>query len=384
MDDWQAGGFGLYIHWPFCESKCPYCDFNSHVSDRIDQSAWLKAYLSEIDRVATELPGRVLNSVFFGGGTPSLMDPNTTAAIMERIRHWWPVANDLEVTLEANPSSVEAGRFKGFRDAGVNRVSVGVQALNDEDLRKLGRLHSVSEAFGAIEIAKTVFDRVSFDLIYARQDQGLDHWRDELTRGLDIVADHLSLYQLTIEPETAFGARHARGGLRGLPSEDLSADMYDLTQDLCGAAGLPAYEISNHAGDLNQSRHNLIYWRGGDYAGIGPGAHGRLTLNGARFGTETLLQPQAWLDAVAKAGSGESARVVINAQERAEEYLMMSLRLAEGTDLRRFTALSGKPLDDVKVRRLVELEFVSVSDTHLAATPKGRPVLNGILRELLA
>lgn len=384
MDDWQAGGFGLYIHWPFCESKCPYCDFNSHVSDRIDQSAWVKAYLSEIDRVATELPGRVLNSVFFGGGTPSLMDPNTTAAIMERIRHWWPVANDLEVTLEANPSSIEASRFEGFRDAGVNRVSVGVQALNDEDLRKLGRLHSVSEAFGAIEIAKTVFDRVSFDLIYARQDQGLDHWRDELTRGLDIVADHLSLYQLTIEPETAFGARHARGGLRGLPSEDLSADMYDLTQDLCGAAGLPAYEISNHAGDLNQSRHNLIYWRGGDYAGIGPGAHGRLTLNGARFGTETLLQPQAWLDAVAKTGSGESARVVINAQERAEEYLMMSLRLAEGTDLRRFTALSGKPLDDVKVRRLVELEFVSVSDTHLAATPKGRPVLNGILRELLA
>lgn len=383
MDDWREGGFGLYIHWPFCEAKCPYCDFNSHVAAKIDQSAWATAYLSEIDRVAAELPGRTLNSVFFGGGTPSLMNPETTAAILERIRHHWPVANDLEVTLEANPSSVEVGRFTGFRDAGVNRVSVGVQALNDEDLRKLGRIHSVSEALGAIDTARSVFDRVSFDLIYARQDQSLDHWRGELTRALDIAVDHLSLYQLTIEPGTAFGARHARGGLRGLPSEDLSADMYDLTQDLCGAAGLPAYEISNHASDLNQSRHNLIYWRGGDYAGIGPGAHGRLTLNGKRLGTETHLQPQAWLDAVSQRGTGESTRVEINAEERAEEYLMMSLRLSEGSDLKRYEALSSASLNASKAAELIDLGLINIAHDRLIATPKGRPVLNGILRELL-
>ncbi len=384
MDDWQAGGFGLYIHWPFCQAKCPYCDFNSHVSAQIDQSAWLKAYLSEIDRVGAELPDRTLNSVFFGGGTPSLMAPETTAAVMERIRHWWPVANDLEVTLEANPSSVEAGRFAGFRDAGVNRVSVGVQALNDDDLRTLGRLHSVSDALAAIETARSVFNRVSFDLIYARQDQSLDQWRAELTRALDFAADHLSLYQLTIEPGTAFGARHARGGLRGLPSEDLSADMYDLTQDLCGAAGLPAYEISNHASDLNQSRHNLIYWRGGDYAGIGPGAHGRLSLGGLRYGTETHLQPQIWLEAVFQQGSGEHARVNISRQEQAEEYLMMSLRLAEGSDRRRFEALSGHPLSAGKMQDLIDLGLLDASRTHVWATSKGRPVLNGLLRELLA
>lgn len=384
MSDWQAGGFGLYIHWPFCEAKCPYCDFNSHVAAHIDQSAWLKAYLSEIDRVGAELPGRVLNSVFFGGGTPSLMAPETTAAIMERVRHWWPIANDLEVTLEANPSSVEAGRFIGFRDAGVNRVSIGIQALNDKDLRKLGRLHSVAEAFAAIETGKSVFDRVSFDLIYARQDQDLGHWRDELSTALDIAADHLSLYQLTIEPGTAFGARHARGGLRGLPTEDLSADMYDLTQDLCGAAGLPAYEISNHASDLNQSRHNLIYWRGGDYAGIGPGAHGRLTLDGKRFATETHLQPQVWLEAVSKKGSGESARDIVSAVEQAEEYLMMSLRLAEGSDLERFEAHAGRSISGSAVNGLIELGLLETSGHHIRATATGRPVLNGVLRTLLA
>ncbi|MBL4629474.1 MAG: coproporphyrinogen III oxidase [Roseicyclus sp.] len=383
-DEWRAGGFGLYIHWPFCEAKCPYCDFNSHVAERIDQSVWLNAYLSEIERMAAEVPARTLSSVFFGGGTPSLMAPESVGAILEAVRKHWPVANDLEVTLEANPSSVEAGRFAGYRDAGVNRVSVGVQALNDVDLRKLGRLHSVTEAYTALDVAKATFERVSFDLIYARQDQDLDSWRAELTRALSLAADHLSLYQLTIEPGTAFGARHVRGGLRGLPEEDLAADMYDLTQDLCGAAGLPAYEISNHAADFGQSRHNLIYWRAGDYMGIGPGAHGRLTLESGRFATETLLQPQAWLDAVKSRGTGEIPRSVISPREQAEEYLMMSLRLVEGSELKRFEQLSGARLDPRKITELTDLGLIEHTATRLTATANGRPVLNGILRALLA
>ncbi|OAN80092.1 coproporphyrinogen III oxidase [Jannaschia sp. EhC01] len=382
--DWQAGGFGLYIHWPFCEAKCPYCDFNSHVSAQIDQGAWLRAYLTEIDRIAAELPGRTLGSVFFGGGTPSLMEPSSVAAILDAIRRLWPVSNDLEVTLEANPSSVEAGRFAGYRDAGVNRVSMGVQALNDADLKRLGRLHSVREAYAAIDVAKAAFERVSFDLIYARQDQGLADWRAELTQALGLAADHLSLYQLTIEPGTAFGARHARGGLKGLPGEDLSADMYDLTQDLCGAAGLPAYEISNHASDFGQSRHNLVYWRSGDYAGVGPGAHGRVSLSSRRFATETFLQPQTWLDAVSNTGSGESQRTEITPSEQAEEYLMMSLRLAEGSDLKRLSLLRGESVDARKVAELSDLGLIEQHGSHLRATAKGRPVLNGVLRELLA
>lgn len=312
------------------------------------------------------------------------MKPDSVAAIIETIRRLWPVANDLEVTLEANPSSVEAGRFAGYRDAGVNRVSVGVQALNDDDLRQLGRLHTVREAYAAIDVARTSFERVSFDLIYARQGQNLADWKAELSQALDLAADHLSLYQLTIEPSTAFGARHARGGLKGLPGEDLSADMYDLTQDLCGAAGLPAYEISNHAADFGQSRHNLVYWRAGDYVGVGPGAHGRLTLDGQRYATETFLQPQAWLDAVATRGSGESQRTIVTPQEQAEEYLMMSLRLAEGTDVTRFETLRGAELDQNTVTSLTELGLVEQHTSRLWATPKGRPVLNGILRELLA
>ena len=274
------GGFGLYLHWPFCQSKCPYCDFNSHVASEVDQGRWLRAYLAEIDRSLAETRGRLLQSVFFGGGTPSLMAPATVAAILERIRRSWTVANDWEVTLEANPGSVEAGKFLGFRDAGVNRLSMGLQALNDADLKRLGRLHSVAEAERALDIARQHFERVSFDLIYARQDQTPEAWRAELGRALAMTADHLSLYQLTIEDGTAFGDRHARGKLRGLPDEDRSVALYDITQELCDAAGLPAYEVSNHAGSDAQSRHNLIYWRGGDYVGIGPGAHGRLSLGG--------------------------------------------------------------------------------------------------------
>ena len=382
--DWQEGGFGLYIHWPFCEAKCPYCDFNSHVAASIDQSVWLKAYLSEIASAAAETPGRTLQSVFFGGGTPSLMQPETVAEILDAVRKAWPVANDIEITLEANPSSVEAGRFAGFRDAGVSRISMGVQALNADDLRRLGRLHSVEEARKAFEIARSCFERVSFDLIYARQDQTLADWRAELMEALAWGSDHLSLYQLTIEPGTAFGARHKAGGLKGLPDEDLSADLYEVTQEICDHAGLPAYEISNHAADMAQSRHNLIYWRGGDYVGIGPGAHGRLTLDGKRLATETYLAPQKWIEAVSTRGTGESDRVAITPTEQAEEYLMMSLRLAEGSDLRRFTRLMGQPIDRTRVNELEDLGLVELKGDRLAATQAGRPVLNGILRSLLA
>ena len=275
IEDWRNGGFGLYVHWPFCEAKCPYCDFNSHVSREIDEDRWRAAYLSEIDRLAELTPDRVLNSVFFGGGTPSLMSPELVNALIERIREKWAFANNIEITLEANPRSVEAGRFRGFSDAGVNRVSMGIQALNNPDLAKLGRLHSVEEARKAFDTARSVFKRISFDLIYARQGQSLNDWRKELTEALAMSVDHLSLYQLTIEQGTAFWERQRRGQLSGLPDEDLSADMYELTQEICDQHGMPAYEVSNHAEPGAESQHNLIYWRYGDYGGIGPGAHGR-------------------------------------------------------------------------------------------------------------
>lgn len=384
MPDWETGGFGLYIHWPFCDAKCPYCDFNSHVAAKIDHTAWLSAYLSELERTNAETAGRTLQSVFFGGGTPSLMAPETVDSILTTIRGLWPVANDIEITLEANPSSVESGRFRAFRDAGVSRISMGIQALNNEDLRRLGRLHSVEEARAAHDVARACFDRVSFDLIYARQDQTLAEWRTELSEALSWGTDHLSLYQLTIEPGTSFGARHKAGGLKGLPDEDLSADLYDLTQDLCDKAGLPAYEISNHAKDMDQSRHNLIYWRCGDFIGIGPGAHGRITLGDQRFATETYLAPQRWLDAVKVEGNGQNARVPVSAQEQAEEYLMMSLRLTEGSDLSRYADLRGHPVEYGRLTRLKELGLVEHSGHRLKTTKLGRPVLNGILRELLA
>jgi oxygen-independent coproporphyrinogen-3 oxidase len=382
-EDWRNGGFGLYIHWPFCQAKCPYCDFNSHVVASIDQKRWQRAYLSEIARVGAETEGRVLNSVFFGGGTPSLMEPALVAAILDKVRATWPLANDLEVTLEANPTSVEAGRFAGYREAGVNRVSLGVQSLNDDDLRRLGRLHSVAEARAAFEIARTTFDRLSFDLIYARQDQSLAAWRSELTEALSMANDHLSLYQLTIEEGTAFGDRYARGKLLGLPDEDNAGDMYFLTQELCEAAGMPAYEVSNHAKPGAESRHNLIYWRYGDYAGIGPGAHGRLTLDGRRFATETPLQPGAWMDAVENRGSGESLRAPLPLKDQGSEYVMMGLRLHEGISLSRYKTLTGEPLNDNKINMLKEIEMVETRGDILRTTSPGRAVLNAILRDLL-
>ncbi len=383
VDDWKHGGFGLYLHWPFCASKCPYCDFNSHVASEIDQDAWASAYLTEIDRIAAETEDRVLNTVFFGGGTPSLMSPDLVAALIERIHSNWRAANDLEITLEANPGSVEAERFKGFAEAGVNRVSMGMQALNDTDLRRLGRLHSAAEGRAAFDIARSAFERVSFDLIYARQFQTLSAWKAELREALGMAVDHLSLYQLTIEPGTAFGARAAKGGLKGLPEDELSADMYLITQDICSDYGMEGYEISNHAREDAASRHNLICWRGGDYAGIGPGAHGRLTLGGRRFATETLLSPDHWLQQVNSLGHGELPRSEVPRDEQAMEYLMMGLRLSEGIDLQRYQDLAEDPLDRARILELEEQGLLAQSGTRLRATRQGRPVLNALLRSLV-
>ena len=370
------------MHWPFCQAKCPYCDFNSHVSAKIDQKLWVSAYLQELDRLSEQLSGRVLNTIFFGGGTPSLMHPETVAAVIERAREIWPFANDIEISLEANPGSVEAGRFSGYRDVGVNRISMGIQALNDEDLRRLGRIHTASEARAAFDIARNCFDRVSFDLIYARQGQTLEAWTTELREALSMAIDHLSLYQLTIEDGTAFGDRYARGKLRGLPEDEAAADMYLATQDICASFDMPGYEISNHAKPGAESRHNLIYWRYGDYAGIGPGAHGRLTLNSSRYATETHLAPSAWLQSV-RNGNGESLRELLSAEDAGSEYLMMGMRLHEGLDMVRYSQLSGQSPSENRLEDLVRLGMVTISDQRIRATNKGRAILNAVLRELL-
>ncbi|WP_371931484.1 radical SAM family heme chaperone HemW [Roseovarius sp. MMSF_3359] len=382
-EDWQQAGFGLYLHWPFCEAKCPYCDFNSHVAREIDQSAWATAYLREIDRHAELLPNRVLNSVFFGGGTPSLMNPDVVDAIITRIRKSWPSVNDMEITLEANPGSVEAGRFRGYAQAGVSRISMGVQALNDEDLRRLGRIHTVAEARQAFDIAKQCFDRVSFDMIYARQDQTLDDWKAELQEALSMAIDHLSLYQLTIEEGTAFGDRYAAGKLRGLPVEDTAADMYEATQEMCDAAGMSAYEVSSHARPGAESRHNLIYWRYGDYIGIGPGAHGRITQAGTRIATEAYSSPAKWLSA-AMGGETEKLRTRLSGIEQADEYVMMGLRITEGIDPARYAVLAGRPLDAQAIDMLEDLEMIDASPSRIRVTAKGRMLLNAVIKEFLS
>lgn len=382
-EDWRHGGFGLYIHWPFCAAKCPYCDFNSHVAREVDQKRWLRAYIAEIDRHAALLPGRVLNTVYFGGGTPSLMTSELVSTMLERVRKHWPLANDFEVTLEANPGSVEASRFAGFAQAGVTRLSLGIQALNDADLHRLGRLHDVAEARQAFDIARYYFSRVSFDLIYARQNQTLDAWRDELREALGMATDHLSLYQLTVEPGTAFGERAARGGLKGLPDEARAADMFELTQELCAGAGLAAYEVSNHARTGSESRHNLIYWRGGDYGGIGPGAHGRLSLFGQRLATEAEPRPGLWLAGI-ETGKNVETRAALSSRERADEYLMMGLRLTEGIDMSRYEALSGAPLPASALVELTDLGMIRLEGGRLCATDHGRLVLNAVIGALLA
>ena len=366
----------LYVHWPFCQAKCPYCDFNSHVVRQVDQAAWRDAYASEIKRYSSNIPEVEIGSIFFGGGTPSLMEAETVASVIDGAQRAWRFANDVEITLEANPTSVEAGRFRGYRAAGVNRVSMGIQALDDGDLARLGRLHSVSEARAAFDVAQEAFGRVSFDLIYARQDQSPAAWEAELTRALGMAADHLSLYQLTIEDGTAFGDRLARGGLAGLPDEDRAADLWDITQNLTEAAGLPAYEVSNHARPGAESRHNLTYWTGGDYIGIGPGAHGRVTQDGTRHATEALSAPLAWLSAVQR-GTGVETIAPLTPRDAAEERLMMGLRVHAGVDLRQI---------DYRPRNLAVLQedgLIELDGPVLRLSRKGRPLLNAILRELM-
>ncbi len=383
-EDWRHGGFALYVHWPYCSAKCPYCDFNSHVATRIDHKAWRTAYLRELEREAPRFAGRRLQSIFFGGGTPSLMEPYTVAEVIRGATDIWEPAIDLEVTLEANPTSSEAARFAGFREAGVNRLSIGVQALDDTALKRLGRQHDSATALAAVALARSLFDRVSLDLIYARQDQTLAQWEAELQHVLALHPDHLSLYQLTIEPETVFGRRHAEGRLTGLPDEDLAADMYDLTGDVCSAAGLAAYEISNYSRVGAAARHNLVYWRYGDFVGIGPGAHGRVMLEGHRYATIAERDPLRWLGS-AHAGRSEHVSLnQLNALEQAEEMLMMGLRLYEGVSLSRYKELSGNPLSQTTIDRLRDDGLLESSDGSLRCTHDGRRLLNEILRHLLA
>ena len=338
-------GFGVYIHWPFCAQKCPYCDFNSHVRfGGWDEPRYLAAYKRELDHVAsliaTSANPRTVSSIFFGGGTPSLMKPETVGAILDHIAALWTVDADAEITLEANPGSVEAARFAGYRAAGVNRVSIGVQSLRDADLKRLGRIHSVSEAKAAVEIARKTFDRFSFDLIYARPDQTLADWRAELTEALAMSGGHLSLYQLTIEPETRFADLYAKGKLI-IPAAEAAHDLYEITQELTGKAGFAQYEISNHARPGEESRHNLVYWRYGEYAGIGPGAHGRIATENAHLATSTERNPERWLDQVESIGHGIADTEHLNAEHRADEMLLMGLRLAEGVDLERLAGIGG-------------------------------------------
>ena len=383
IEDWRSGGFGIYVHWPFCLAKCPYCDFNSHVRSRIDEARWRRALVGQVAAAARQVPGRRVDTIFFGGGTPSLMPPETAAAVIAAVRDGWPQAGDVEITLEANPTSVEAGRFRGFRDAGVNRVSMGIQALDEGDLRRLGRMHSVAEAIRAYEIARDTFERVSFDLIYARQGQTLDQWRAELGLALALAVDHLSLYQLTIEDGTRFGDMHARGRLRGLPDADLAADMFAVTQETCDAAGMGGYEISNHARPGAESRHNLIYWRYGDYAGIGPGAHGRLTVGGRRWAIESPRSPEAWL----AAAEGDAAEITIRSEVEPEdqgaEMLMMGLRLREGVDLARYARLTGRELPAFRIAELSSLGLLELDGSRIFATESGRIVLNAVIKQLL-
>lgn len=379
-----GAGFGLYLHWPFCAAKCPYCDFSSHVAGTIDIPRWQRAFLAEIGRAAAELPGRQVDSVFLGGGTPSLMPPDLVGAILDAVAASWPLAADVEVTLEANPSSVEAGRLAGYRAAGVNRVSLGIQALEDRALRQLGRLHSADEARAALRLAQRLFDRVSFDLIYARQGQSVAAWRDELSAALAMAGEHLSLYQLTIEPGTVFARRAAQGRLPGLPGEDPAADMFEVTQALCAAAGRPAYEISNHARPGAECRHNMLCWQGGSYVGIGPGAHGRVLRDGVRWAAEAARAPGDWLRRVESPRDAATLRQALSPAECAVEYALGALRTAIGMEPGYLARLDRDALDPEGVTELRELGLIETGAGRLRLTSAGRPLLDSILARLLA
>ncbi|WP_024511806.1 radical SAM family heme chaperone HemW [Bradyrhizobium sp. ARR65] len=377
--------FGVYVHWPFCLSKCPYCDFNSHVRHAaIDEARFARAFVRELETTAQRIPGRTVTSIFLGGGTPSLMQPQTVGAILDAIGKSWHLARDVEVTLEANPTSVEATRFAGYRSAGVNRVSLGVQALDDTSLKALGRLHNAREALDAVAIARKSFERYSFDLIYARPEQTPAMWAEELQLAITEAAEHLSLYQLTIEEGTPFFGLHAAGKLK-TPGESTARALYDVTQEVCARHDLPAYEISNHARKGAECRHNLVYWRGQEYAGIGPGAHGRLDINGTRHATATEKRPEAWLMRVEANGHGVVIDDCLNSEERADEFLLMGLRLAEGIDPRRYAALAGRPLDPRRIALLREEGAIAVGiDGRLRVTQAGFPVLDAVVADLAA
>ncbi|TDR90170.1 radical SAM family heme chaperone HemW [Enterovirga rhinocerotis] len=381
----QDAGFGVYVHWPFCQSKCPYCDFNSHVrTGGIDEERYLDAFRREIAHAGDMAPGRTVTSIFLGGGTPSLMRPQTTAGLLEAIATSWTIARGAEITLEANPTSVEAERFRGYRAAGVNRVSMGIQALNDGDLRRLGRLHSVAEALAAVDVARRHFPRYSFDLIYARPDQTPAAWKAELERAIGEAADHLSLYQLTIEPGTWFERLHAAGKL-AIPDPELSRILYDVTQEVCDRAGLPAYEISNHARPGAESRHNLLYWRYGEYAGVGPGAHGRIMSARGRTATATERSPEDWLARVERHGHGLVEQTVLTREEAGDEFLLMGLRLREGIEPSRYRTISGRMLDHERIQDLLGYGMIAHrAGSRIAVTPAGFPVLDSVVADLAA
>jgi oxygen-independent coproporphyrinogen-3 oxidase len=378
---------GVYIHWPFCKSKCPYCDFNSHVRDGIDQARWRNALLAELEQAAREAPDRRVETMFFGGGTPSLMDPEAVGALIARARTLWDTAPDIEITLEANPTSVEAARFAALAEAGVNRVSLGVQALDPTALKFLGREHSADEALAAIETARRHFARYSFDLIYARPGQAAEAWMAELEPALALAGEHLSLYQLTIERGTRFFAEHQRGGFT-LPDEEEAASLFEQTQARLEAAGLPAYEIPNHARTGAACRHNLIYWRYQDYVGIGPGAHGRFAEGDSKRATRRTSGPENWLASVEAEGHGTVETAVVTGQDRVEEALMMGLRLADGIDRDQFATVAGSDpvaaLGEAKLAPLVEAGFLEIDPARLRATAAGRQRLNAVLERLIA
>ncbi|MBA5778774.1 coproporphyrinogen III oxidase [Stappia sp. F7233] len=385
MTQQPDGGFGIYVHWPFCAAKCPYCDFNSHVRHQaVDQARFAAAFERELAHYADLTRGKVVQSIFLGGGTPSLMEPATVGRVLDAIAKLWPAANDVEVTLEANPSSVEAHRFQGYRTAGVNRVSLGVQALNDRDLKFLGRLHDVAQAREAIEIARRTFPRLSFDLIYARPGQTVEAWSEELNAAIDMAADHLSLYQLTIEQGTPFYALQQAGKL-SVPDMDLAADLYLATQEISAGRGLPAYEVSNHAAEGAECRHNLVYWRYGDYVGVGPGAHGRISVGFSKRATAAERHPETWLAQVESHGHGRIEDLALSEEEQGDEFLLMGLRLVEGVDLTRFERLAGRRIDPFRLDQLIEHGMVEeLGGGRVRATPDGFLVLDAVVADLAA
>tara|TARA_R110000868_G_scaffold13223_3_gene62077 strand:+ start:673 stop:1860 length:1188 start_codon:yes stop_codon:yes gene_type:complete len=377
------GGFGIYVHWPFCLSKCPYCDFNSHVVANVDQTQWADALVRELTFMKGITGPRRVSSIFFGGGTPSLMEVATVEAVIGAIQRLWHVDNDVEISLEANPTSVEAARFYGYRAAGVNRLSLGVQSLDDKELKFLGRLHTADEALKAIGLARDIFPRLSFDLIYARPQQTREAWARELKLALAHAVDHLSLYQLTIEEGTAFAKLYEKGSFK-LPDEDAAAELYSMTGEICGEHGMSAYEVSNYAKAEQECRHNLVYWRYGDYVGVGPGAHGRLTTDQGRIATAALKAPGAWLASVEANDHGLETREFVSATEQGDEMMLMGLRLSEGVSLNRFERLAGAPIEATRLTGLIGQGLLTRDGDVIAATPDGRLVLNGVLGRLLA